>query len=822
MMNKEDIILSNEKLGIKTIFFNENNGILGYTENGVIYLNEFYDDLELANKHEILHLFEESKQFLGAKKIIFDLLGEKELTRIRNEYYLKYSGLYSEEEISKGILDNEIAIDIIIGNGIFSLPINDYIVDAYTTITSKKEGLKLTSEGKRYLSLNVSKNTATRYSELSKWDLLFASKYYDGKEKPTGEGRYAKIGYDAVGAWYDLRYSKHYADFYIKTEGNPYLERRFSEIVATYKAKGDYEELNKLSNNKDESLTSLSSDYRKNLYSQFLSLSKLLDDSEYEYSFKYLILNEALTKTYRYEKGNRIVDKREKNKTILPLMLVNEFILKEIHDNIDKYRNFTDLYFDALDKYNNEFLKNRNVNFNSSELGCWIKFNQGKEGTSSFIKDSQDLGNLISDTPWCTRKSPENQLKDGDFYVFVDSFGKPRIAVQLVGNSINEVRGIKGDGDQEIEDEYRHIALDFLKKNISVEGARIWMEKEERNQRLQEFLTKIRTNTLNEFDIEDLVNTLNMRESKVHGDINSNEKKLIKEISLNKAVRDRISRHSGQAKKVLRLIDEIERNYRMADCYKKIEEGTLKIEDCKHLYEDLLYEFDKREYHENQKNLIQLVNNTDNVFKQFMANEYGCKPNEIYIGRLENNNIPFENGVCPLKIIIGEVGLSSAKDLNLSNLEYVKGSLKIYTSNTVNLSSLSRVDGLVDIIDNRNIDMSGLEMVNGNLKVFKFIDSDMSNIRIVNGNALFDFFGGMEEYKNLEEILGDLQISHVTKKMDKLKVVKGNLIWDKYCKIEALPSLEICGDLIGVPIKIMAELRYDEENHRYVKNANKR
>ena len=523
------------------------------------------------------------------------------------------------------------------------------------------------------------------------------------------------------------------------------------------------------------------------------------------------------------DNGNRIVDKREENKTILPLMLINEFILKEIHDNINKYHNFTDLYFDSLDKYNNEFLKNRNVNFNSSELGCWIKFSEGREGTRAFIKDSQDLGNLIRDTPWCTRKSPENQLKDGDFYVFVDTYGNPRIAVQLKGNYINEVRGIKGGYDQELEDEYRQVAIDFLKENISVDGARIWLEKEERNQKLQEFLSKIKTNTLNEVDIEKLVSILNVRESKLHGDINSNERKLVKEIAANKEVRDRISRHSGQAKKVLRLIDEIERNYRMADCYKKIEEGTLKIEDCKHLYEDLLYEFDKWEYHENQENLIQLVNNTDNVFKQFMANEYGCKPNEIYVGRLENDNIPFENGVCPLKVIIGDVRLIRAKDMDLSNLEYIKGTLDSLDSNNIDLSSLFEVDGKVDLANNKYFDMCALEVINGDLKVFQFIDSDMSRIRKVNGDAVFEFFGGMEEYENLEEVLGNLKVSHLTKKMDKLRIVKGQLIWDDYCKITSLPSLEYCGGFDGnVPFEIEDMFNYDFENDCYLKKGIKR
>jgi len=822
MMNKQEIIISNEKLGIKTVFFNEDNGILGYTEKGIIYLNEFYNDnLELTNKHELLHLFEDSKQFLGTKKIIFSLLGEKELNRLRTEYYLKYGGLYSEEEINDGILDNEIIIDIIIGNGVFPLLINDYMPNAYESIIEQKDTITLTADGRKYLSLNPSRNMANRYSGLSTWDLLFVNSYYEGKEKPKGKDRYDRIYMDAVRELDHLLYGIYYPDICISCDNNPYLERRLQEVINTYKAKGDYENANKLEENKKEALINLSNEFSNSLYHQYIALHHLLRESKYEDSFKYLILKEALTKTYRYEHGNRVVDRREMGKTIIPFMLINEFILKEIHDNIGKYQNFTDLYFDALDKYNREFLKSRNVSLNQSDKGYWIKFDKGESGTSKFTKDSQDLGNLIRDTPWCTRKYPDRQLEEGDFYVFVDNYGRPRIAVQLRGNSISEVRGIKGGSDQELEDEYRQVAINFLNDNISVSGSIGWLKKEERNQRLSEYLVKIRTGTLSEEDLKNLIVDLDVRETMVHGDINSNERAIIKEIIKSKELRETIFDHSSDAKRVVKLIDEIEINNRILEYINKIEEGTLKEEDCVYLYDDLLYEFDKYKYSKNQKELIKTVNSTNNAFKEMMAQKFGCEPKEIYIGRLEKENIPFENGVCPLKIIIGDVSLIHCKNIDLSNLEFVKGKMEMTWSNNVNLSSLVQVEGDVNFCDCENCDVCSLEYINGNLELFSFRNSPMSSIRKITGNAKFGFLSGDKEYHNLEEVLGDLEISHQTEKMDKLRVVGGRLILDKYCEITDLPSLEVCGNLDNVPYEIESKFRYNEDKGCYVRSKGK-
>lgn len=831
-MAKENIILRNNALGIETIFFNEENGILGYTENGVVYLNEAYDsDLSLVNKHEVLHLFEDGEQFLNIKKIIFELFGEEELKRLREEYYFKYVGLYTEEEINNGVLDNEIIIDIIIGNGRFGFMIDEYIVGAYESIVKKKEGISLTEKAKRYLSLNVSRNTRNRYTGLEGWDLIFAERYYEGKQKPVGVNRFGDILIQAKESLGYLERVFGEGYFVVDSANNPYLERKLADKMRICEFKGEYETADKIRGNWQGSLEELAREYSAILREQGEGLRKLLLHSDYEDSFKYLMLNEILTKTYRYEKGNRIIEKRQKGKTILPFMLINDFILREIHDNINKYKNFADLYFDTLDKYKKEFLNSGGVYFRQNDMGCWIRFEKGQEGTDKFNKDVRDLSILIEDTPWCTRKDVGSQLKQGDFYVFVDNFGTPRIAVQLIRERINEVRGIAGGNDQEIENEYRQVAIDFLRDNPAVPGGDLWLKKEERNQMLEECLVKMKTKVLSDEDIEELIKLLNVHEILTHGNINSNEKKILEEIKNDENLRKRIANYSESAEKVLLQIEEMERNARIIKYCEKLEKGTIKESDYQGLLQDILHEFKSinagldewqiSEYRKNQERLIGVVNGTDNSFKNYMAVQWECNSEEIYIGRLDLN--AKRNRTFMYKIVVGDIILLDSVNIDLSKLQFIKGRMKMARSKSVAISSLIRVDGDVGLFANKDIDLGCLEFVGGNLEVISFEESDLHGIRIIKGDAIFGRDGGMKEYPDLEEVHGNLKIDYRTKKMDKLRVVKGSVTIDRYCLIEELPCLEECKEFLGtVPRKITEGFSYDEGKKVFVRRGNKR
>ena len=58
-----EIITKNESFGIKTEFYSGDSSVLGYAEGNTIYLNTNSDSILIANKHELLHFYEETETF---------------------------------------------------------------------------------------------------------------------------------------------------------------------------------------------------------------------------------------------------------------------------------------------------------------------------------------------------------------------------------------------------------------------------------------------------------------------------------------------------------------------------------------------------------------------------------------------------------------------------------------------------------------------------------------------------------------------------------------------------------------------------------------
>ena len=360
---KEKIIEFNKQFGLNTQFIIDKE-IEGYSLGNTIYINENSKDIEKVNKHELLHFFEEDEVFQEIKEKIIKLNQEK-IELIRKEYYLRYLGLYTNEEIQSGIIDSEIVIDILIDNSIFAfdqgLKLGDYVL---------KE-INNNLEEKRYLNLSIT--TQINNMNMTKWDKLFILNFYDGKEHifPGKEGRKEKIEED-IKKELERLYNLSEKEFIIKPNSKEVIREYESELKAL-EARG--ENTDSYKRYKEELLKKLSEQFTKQLYEEYKHIVDYIKGTKYEESFKVLMLRETLSKTYKLDTTNgkkTIVNKRKMHESITSHMTLSEVVLNTIYNNIEEYDNFSNLYFAGLEIFNKTISKKNNISLekvNTYEMG---------------------------------------------------------------------------------------------------------------------------------------------------------------------------------------------------------------------------------------------------------------------------------------------------------------------------------------------------------------------------------------------------------------------------------------------------------------------
>lgn len=213
-------------------------------------------------------------------------------------------------------------------------------------------------------------------------------------------------------------------------------------------------------------------------------------------------------------------------------MILNEQTLKFIYENvknIEEYKNFANLYFAAVEVYKDTIASKSGIMLDGVDTygkGKWIKFEGKNTNPEEYLKNASELAALVQDTPWCTKQLASSQLAEGDFYVFVDNTGKPHIAVKTRGDTIDEVRGIKNGNAQELEEEYRDVAISFLENNKDIENGKEWLEKEEWNKRLIEYARKIDNGEFKVEDVPKFIEDYLKKDYRNQGGENSNKKAL--------------------------------------------------------------------------------------------------------------------------------------------------------------------------------------------------------------------------------------------------------------------------------------------------------
>ena len=742
---KEKIIVENNKIGLKTSFYHLNDKTLGYVENDVIYLNTFYDnDLEIANKHEVLHCFESSKSFRAIKSVVLRFLKDEELRLLRELYKFKYHGLYSETEIAGGILDNEIVIDIIVKNGKFPIDIDKYILNAYETIVHNKNGMKLSEYARRYLSLNVPVKYNQQFGALSKWEKLFVANYYNGKTKLLPTNKATKIEdvkrdiSKALEEVYELANNEEY--FKINYDSKEIL-REYETKLSSTKSKGKSSDLKFAVDNKEAILKQMSERYSRNLFFEYCLLVDLVKDSDYEDAFKYLVLNETLSKIYRREvidgEKRTIVEKRDINNSIKSHMCLDEDVLRILYRNVDNYDTFANLYFAGLAVSRESFSKKSDVSIdiNTSGYGRWIKFEGKGTNEAEYIKNAMDLALLVSDTPWCTRECASYQLEQGDFFVFVDDVNKPHVAIKMYGNRIDEVRGVRDFEAQDLEAEYRDVAIEFLKKNKNIEMSSVWLEKELWNKSLIKLTKKIENHTLGPDDVDELLEDFALsKDYDNHGEENFFRNNLLKLIKkdweyVSKTIFDRTGYKADE------MFFEL-----------KVDSGSNvnSLKGVKAVFGNFWYlkdaekaSFDSLDFIGGDAFLKDSKIQTMNGLRSISGN-----------ARFDGSQIKELN---KLSFVGKELSLGGCEIKSLNALKCVNGSLNVANSSVVDIPNLERVGFNFDTSNTKIKSLKNLTYIGHFANFSNSSITDLSSLTYIGGSAKFEN-SVIERIDKLEEI----------------------------------------------------------------------
>jgi len=219
-----------------------------------------------------------------------------------------------------------------------------------------------------------------------------------------------------------------------------------------------------------------------------------LNQSDYNTSFKYLILDGVLTNNYD-KKRNKYV-KRDR-KTLRSVTPFNAASLAELYqsDSKEMLKDYTDIQ----EKNAIALAKSRQVA--TTTEGEWIKYDGG-DGVSNedIANNASELAGLVSDTPWCTKTNAASQLRAGDFYVYAtkgeDGSMIPRIAIRMEGDQVGEVRGVASE-KQDLEPSMNPVAEKFLKENIPNDSGQGWLDSIEYNEKAEQLLQDINEKGLN-------------------------------------------------------------------------------------------------------------------------------------------------------------------------------------------------------------------------------------------------------------------------------------------------------------------------------------
>lgn len=697
------------------------------------------------------------------------------------------------------------------------------------------------------LTLNITTQTKSEYYKLSNWQQLFITNFYTSQiHKPYKKTTKIKeIENDInreLNRLYNLSSDKDF--FEIDIENNPFLERELVGELNALKKRGNEADAKYIEGNKTKYLEKIANNFSASQFAEYNHIVSILKSSNYEPAFKALILRETLMHTYKQVKINGeekvICEKRVPNKTVAGHMTFNSQILEHIYKNVNKHKKFSTLYFEAVSEAKKIWAREGKIdlNINTFGKGKWLKFNGIRSDEKNYMKNAQNLSALVKNTPWCTKELASTQLTQGDFYVFVDNKNEPHIAVKMAGNEIDEVRGIKNGNSQELEEEYRPVAVEFLTKNKYIKNGDAWLKKEEWNDRLINWASKVNTKSLTADEVPLLLKDLrDEQDFKSHGE-NSNLTNL--KLSLSKQVPDAFGKFFDCAPEEIQVEvveDEI------LPYYKKhiLCDGIFYGSDIPLLSN--LHSIGGSADFRHSRIIDVCALHSIGGYARFEHSILHSLNNLHSIGGSAYFQLSNIKNLCELEYIGGNAYFANSKIASLDKLKYIGGNVYFEDSFILDIGELEEVgesayfkDSLITCLNNlkkiggsANFEKSiveslgNLEKIGKNASFSKSKIVDLGNLKIIGGHACFQD-SEITDLKNLKYIGGNayFEDSHINN-LANLEVIGGNANFNK--KIKDFGKLKEINGNVYIPFenivlreKLKKEFMFDAENKTYYRH----
>ena len=524
---------------------------------------------------------------------------------------------------------------------------------------------------------------------------------------------------------------------------SPEVIRHFNGEIEALKQRG--EDVSYLLSNKEESLEGLAETFSKRNYEGYKHIVDLIKGLKYEPAFKAMMLRETLSKVYKIDrqddKRKTIVKKRELKKSIAEHMILNEETLDIIYKNIgdvEKYQNFANLYFAAVAVFNKKIAEKSGIKLDGVDTygkGRWIKFEGKTSNEEEYLKNAEELSALVQNTPWCTKELASSQLQEGDFYVFVDNTDEPHIAVKMSGNEIDEVRGVQNGNAQELEEEYRDVAISFLENNKEIKNGKEWLEKEEWNKRLIEYRRKIDEGEFTKEDLPQLIEDYFRADFRSHGGENTNKVELQKRLE---KIKGKLADYYEYSEEDIHIGDIVFSGTSYKTVPYKLIFGKADFSDSQITELGQLQSIGGDAFFNRSKitDLGQLRRIGGNAYFNFSLKKLGKLQS---IGGNADFTYSQVTDLGKLQSIGGNAYFYDSEVTNLSQLQSIGGDVYFGNSQITELGQLQSIGGDADFYDSEVTNLSQLQSIGGSANFSNSQITDLGELQSIGGYVLFGY-----------------------------------------------------------------------------------